>query len=239
MFARALKSNVIISMAVLLFIGMVLIDFVAIRTFQQQAIQAQIDKCAQVVRMIEYDLAYRGGFSAFPLSPGLKTMLMPLFSENDISCARIQSLDTRTALLFGDQCERPHLLEKEVNRSINSGLRRVEYSGSVWGVYWWQRECVILSTPLVVAGQVVGGMSLVSNLKDVYQDLRNAQKYVFIYLIVNIIILTFSSDFTVFLKYFWNPLKDWPKERRITRRQMGLFSRFGNRTMRCRFCQSH
>jgi len=206
MFARALKSNVIISIAVLLFIGMVLIDFVAIRTFQQQAIQVEIDKCALLVTMVENDLAYKEDLSNFPLSPELKNRILPVFSDTGISCARIQSLGDRTVLLFGDSCEQHHQLEKKVNKAIESGQRKVEFSGSVWGVYWWQRKSMVLSTPLMVGGHVVGGISLARNLEALYQDLRNAQKFVFIYILINIVILTFIGFHRLF-KVFLEPIE--------------------------------
>ncbi len=72
MFARALKSNVIISLSVLLFIGMISIDFVAVRIFQQRAIQAEIDKCALLVAMVENSLTWQNEILDAPLSPELK-----------------------------------------------------------------------------------------------------------------------------------------------------------------------
>ena len=206
MFARALKSNVIISIAVLLFIGMILVDFVAVRTFQQHAIQAEVDKCTLLVSMVENLLACKEDLSSFPLSTQLKNRILPVFNDTGISCARIQSLGDRTVLLFGDNCGQDHPLEKNVNKAIESGQRRVEYSGSVWGVYWWQRESMVFSTPLMVRGQVVGGISLAKNLEMLYQDLRNAQKYVFIYLFINIVILTFIG-FQRLFKIFLEPIE--------------------------------
>jgi len=206
MFARALKSNVIISVAVLLFIGMVLIDFVAIRTFQQQAIQAEISKYALLVTMVENGLAFKGDLSNLTLSPEFKGRILTVFGDSGVSCARIQLLGNRTVFLFGDNCEQRHQLEKKVDKVIESGQRGVDFSGSVWGVYWWQRKSMVFSTPLMVKGHVVGGISLAGNLEALYQKLRNAQKYVFIYLLVNIVILTFIGFHRLF-KVFLEPIE--------------------------------
>ena len=206
MFARALKSNVIISIGVLLFIGMILVDFVAVRTFQQHAIQAEIDKCTLLVGMVENLLACKEDLSNFPLSAQVKNRILPVFSDIGISCARIQSPGNSTVLLFGDNCGQNHSLEKNLNKAIESGGRRVEYSGSVWGVYWWQRESMIYSTPLMAGGRVVGGMSIARDLETLYRELRNAQKYVFIYLFINIVILTFIGFHRLF-KIFLEPIE--------------------------------
>jgi signal transduction histidine kinase len=76
----------------------------------------------------------------------------------------------------------------------------------VWGVYWWQREKFVYSTPLKAGGRVIGSMSLTRNLESLYQELRNAQKYVFIYLFVNIVILTFIGFHRLF-KIFLEPIE--------------------------------
>jgi two-component system NtrC family sensor kinase len=206
MFARALKSNVIISIAVLLFIGMILIDFVVIRTFQRLAIQAEIDETTLLTSVVENDLACMGDLSNFPLSSGLKERILPIFRDTGISCARIQSFDNRTILLFGDKCGLGQQLEENVKRAIESGQRRVVFSGSVWGVFWWQRESMILSTPLKIGGHVVGGISLARNLEGLYRDLRSSQKFVFLYLFINMVILTFIGFHRLF-KIFLEPIE--------------------------------
>ncbi len=206
MFARALKSNVIISIAVLLLIGMILIDFVAVRTFQQHAIQTEIEKCALLVSMVENYLSFKENLSNFSLSPQFKNRMLPVFSDSGIACARIQSLSASTVLVFGDKCGQDSRLEMYYDKAIESGQTRIEFSGTVWGVYWWQRESLFYSTPLMVGGHVIGGISLVRNLEGLYKDLRNAQKYVLIYLFINIVILTFIGFHRLF-KIFLEPIE--------------------------------
>lgn len=206
MFVRALKSNVIISLAVLLLIGMILIDFVAIRTFQQHAIQSEIRKCELLVRMVENQLSFMEDLANFPLSPEFKNGMLSLFRGTDISCARIQSLEDRTVLLFGDDCGKNQPAERNANTAVENGQRRIEFSGSVWGVYWWQKERMVYSAALTAGGQVVGDISLVRNLESLYRDLRRMQKYVFIYLFINIVILTFIGFHRLF-KIFLEPIE--------------------------------
>lgn len=206
MFARALKSNVIISMAVLLFIGMILVDFVAVRTFQKHAIQAEVDKCSLLVTMVENHLIGKKVFSTVPFSPQLKSRILDLFSNNGISCGRMQLLDNSVVFQFGENCVQDHQLEKVVKKAVESSQSRVEFSGSVWGIYWWQREKFVYSAPLMDAGRVIGGMSLTRNLESLYQKLRNAQKYVFIYLLINSAILTFIGFHRLF-KIFLEPIE--------------------------------
>jgi signal transduction histidine kinase len=206
MFARALKSKVIISMAVLLFIGMILVDFVAVRTFQKHAIRAEVDKCSLLAAMVENHLIGKKVHSTLSFSPRLKSRILDLFNDNGISCGRIQLLDNPVVLQFGENCTQNHQLKKVISHTVDPNQPRVDFSGSVWGVYWWQREKFVYSTPLKAGGRVIGSMSLTRNLESLYQELRNAQKYVFIYLFVNIVILTFIGFHRLF-KIFLEPIE--------------------------------
>jgi two-component system, NtrC family, sensor kinase len=206
MFARALKSNVIVSIAVLLFVGMVLIDFVAIWTFQRRAIHSEIDKARLLASVVEHDLGYIRDLTHFPLSPEFKKSILPVFRDTGISCAHIQSLDNHKTLVFGEACATDELVQAKLKVAMESGQRSIDFSGSVWGVFWWQRESMIYSAPLKMGGHIVGGVGLVKNFETLYQDLRRSQKFVLIYLFINIIILTFVGFHRLF-KIFLEPIE--------------------------------
>jgi signal transduction histidine kinase len=156
--------------------------------------------------MIENHLMDKKVLSADSFSPQLKNMILNVLDDNGISCSRIQLHDNSVVLLFGENCGQDQRLEKVINKAIESNQSSLEFSGSVWGVYWWQREKFVYSTPLMVGGRVLGGMSLTRNLESLYQELRNAQKYVFIYLFINIVILTFIVFHRLF-KIFLEPIE--------------------------------
>ena len=206
MFARALKSNVIVSIAVLLFIGMILIDFVAIWTFQRHAIHSEIDKAKLLASVVEHDLSGMGDLANFPLAPEFKKRILPVFRDTGISCARILSLDNQTTLVFGEACATEQHVQASLKDAIESGQASIDFFGSVWGVFWWQREKMIFSAPLKMGGQVVGGVGLVRNLEELYQDLRRSHKFIILYLFINIILLTFIGFHRLF-KIFLEPIE--------------------------------
>jgi two-component system, NtrC family, sensor kinase len=222
MFVRALKSNVIISLAVFLFIGMVLIDFVVVRTFQRQVIQTGIDKGTRLISIVENEISYLDNLSQFPLSSVLRNKIQPFFNDKDIPCARISSPDNRHFVTFGQDCGLEQQLEEHVAKAVRNDQRQIDFSGSVWGVFWWQRQHVILSAPLSKDGRVVGGMGVVHNLEPMYQDLRKSQKFVFIYLFINIVILTFIGFHRLF-KIFLEPIERLAKRAENYQESDGLF----------------
>ena len=200
MFTRALKSNVIICIAVLLFIGMGLIDFVVVHLFQQRAIQSEIDKAELFVSAVQNDLAHPGNSFPFSLSADLSGRLQSLFSDTGLSCVLIRVLHDRSILSFGEGCGDHLQLQEHVARIVASDRRRLAFSGTVWGVFWWQRKELVLFAPLQAAGRFVGGIA-----EGLYRDLRSAHKFVLIYLCINIVLLTFVGFHRLF-KVFLEPI---------------------------------
>jgi len=145
-----------------------------------------------------------------------------MYRDNGIACARVKLHENRTVFMFGDNCDDSYQLENAVDTAIESGQRKVEFSGSVWGVYWWQRKNMVFSTPLMIEGHVAGGISLAGNLERLYQDLRKAHKFVFIYLFINIVILTFIGFHRLF-KVFLEPIERLAKRAENYQESDGAF----------------
>jgi len=206
MFARALKSNVIISLAVFLFIGMVLIDFVVVRTFQRQIIQNGIDKATSLILLVENELSHLESVSGFPLSLDLRDNIRPFFSQQNVLCANIVSLDQGPYVSIGEDCDLKPMLDDWHHQAIQTNQRQINFEGRIWGVFWWQRNYVIVTAPLTKDDQTIGAMSVVHTFEPAYQDLRHSQKFVALYLIINIIILTFIG-FQRLFKIFLEPIE--------------------------------
>ncbi len=222
MFARALKSNVIISLAVFLFIGMVLIDFVVVRTFQRQIIQTGIDKAASLILLVENELIHLERMSRFPLSPGLANRIRPFFNQKNVACAYISSLDQGLHVSMGEDCALKPRIEDWHHEAIQINQRQINFEGSVWGVFWWQRQYVIVSAPLKKDDQMVGGISVIYTFEPAYHDLRRSQKFVALYLIINIIILTYIG-FQRLFKIFLEPIERLAKRAEDYQDTDGLF----------------
>ena len=65
----------------------------------------------------------------------------------------------------------------------------VNYLGSTWGVLWPGNSELCFSSPLKYKGRVIGGISVVSSLVPVYDTLRNSEKLVILYIIIDTVIL--------------------------------------------------
>ena len=65
----------------------------------------------------------------------------------------------------------------------------VKYMGSAWGVFWLSKKEIAVSGPLIYRGRQIGGVAIGSSLEPVYQSLRESEKLVLLYIILDTIIL--------------------------------------------------
>jgi len=87
-------------------------------------------------------------------------------------------------------------LKKEVNRlishTVQSGKKNIGYSGTTWGVFWKQERFLILSVPLSDEKKdTTAGIAVALSLENLYDSLKRIQAVLFIYIFINLIILTF------------------------------------------------
>ena len=66
--------------------------------------------------------------------------------------------------------------------------------GATWGVFWRQKAILMQTAPLYNNGVLTGGISIVFHLQHIYQQLRYAQLFVFIYILINLILRLFWDD---------------------------------------------
>jgi len=68
--------------------------------------------------------------------------------------------------------------------------RALMFSGTTWGVFWYQRKYLTVSVPVTLGNSVAGGVGIQMNLKPIYLYQRHSQRFVIFYLAVNTLILT-------------------------------------------------
>lgn len=71
------------------------------------------------------------------------------------------------------------------------------FYGSMWGVFWPARERVRMSSPMLYEGRLVGAISICAHLGPLYQDLRESQTSILVYIFLNTIILCLLGVYLV------------------------------------------
>jgi signal transduction histidine kinase len=89
--------------------------------------------------------------------------------------------------------------------ATRSGKKSVQFMGSIWGLFWKQKANLTMSVPLIKNGETIGGIGIVLPLENVYKTLRYSQQILFIYIFINIAILTFVGIYQI-SKLYLQPL---------------------------------
>ena len=69
----------------------------------------------------------------------------------------------------------------------------VSYTGRSWGIFWPENSEVSLSSPIRRNGKVTGGISVTASLAPLYQNLRNSEKLIIIYILIDTVILALAG----------------------------------------------
>ena len=190
MFSKSLKTKIAIHLAVLLLIGMVLIDFVMIIVAQKALLQCEISKGYIFLSGVE------NNFNA--LSPS-KNISMDAVYKHTIDSLRkdtrffgVLMIDANSNEIYSADDTYPFFdeLKTLTLQAIQSGKKNERFLGTTWGVFWEQSRRFIISIPLFRNGRIVAGAGVAVSLENVYKSLRQTQFLLFSYIFINTIVLT-------------------------------------------------
>ncbi len=197
MFVRGLRTKIAFTIAMLLFLGMLLIDVVTMVTTRQDLIRSEISRGEVMLAYIQYQLTgnLADGRRLIDLAP--TAIMTSMITDSQITCALILGKN-RPQVWFGQQTKSlSDDMLRFTRETMADGKKTLHFTGSTWGVFWRQKSQVVLSTPLQINGITVGGLSIVLPLEHVYQTLRSSQKILFIYIFINVVILVFVGIYRI------------------------------------------
>jgi two-component system NtrC family sensor kinase len=201
-FIRGLKTKIAFNIAILFFVAMLLVNIITVMTAQREIIRKEVSKGQFILSSIKTDLIKSLKFEMDPSHMSSRAKAFRFLSEAGVSNALVFGKNNER-ILFGDM---PGKLQEELIRRsrqvMRSKMHETHFFGTTWGVFWKQRRDLILSAPLLQNDQALAGASIVLPLEGIYQSLRRSQKMLFIYLILNTVILTFIGIYRLSKVYF-------------------------------------
>ena len=182
-----LKTNITVTLVVLLLAAMILIDFVIIITAQRFLLQSEISKGYLFISGIELSLAH------YPEEIKNISNLENLLNEAGYSCGIILGPDENKILLDGQGCSLQKDLVMLARQSFLSGNKLSGVEGTTWAVFWPQSRHLILSAPIFRKGRIIASVGIVLPLEKIYSSLRQTQNIFYIYLLINTVVLTLAG----------------------------------------------
>ena len=197
MFIRGLRAKIAITIAILLFIGMFLINVVTIVTTRRDLIHSVVQRGDMLMNCLQDRLVgnLEAGKRMMAIRPD--SIIAPIFGDSGITRALILTQNGPPVMAGATSGPSSDDLLRFTRQSMLTQKEALHFTGSTWGVIWREKSHLILSAPLQIKGKTVGGLSILLPLEGVYQTLRSSQKILFIYIFVNILILTFAGIYRI------------------------------------------
>ena len=190
MFARGLKTNIAVTIAVLLLLAMLLTDLVVAMRAQQDLIDSESEKGFLMLSNLNSIIGASDGPFKDDLSRLRRGSFFKLPDREGFTCALVKSVDGHEALNTLEACGDASDIEALVRQSMESGRRQLKMSGETWGVFWKQPRTLLVAAPLMKKSLTVGGAGLALPLEGVYRSLRKSQHILLLYILLNLVILT-------------------------------------------------
>ena len=175
-----LRTKIAGTICALVVAATLLIDLVFVVTLQRELIEERIQQGRSTLRLIGQRINLEH-FSNQPFDADWFRKATKAEAIAYIVPGKPAMRSTAGTSLSASALER---MAKEAggrNRSL------LEFSGQTWGVFWRQHRFAMVAVPV---GSDGAGAAAAFSLDGVYQRLRNTQKVVFIYLLINAVVLT-------------------------------------------------
>lgn len=202
--ARGLKTKIAINITVYLFIGMFSINIVTMMTAQHNLIRAEISK-GQTISHVLGDHLLLNLFADDGRAPFAQAKLADTLNDAGVECFLLLGVNPQQVGFGIKRCGLQDELADITQQAFTSGQGSVNFLGSTFGFFWWQKKHLVISAPLRAKGHVRAAYSIVLPLGGIYQSLRSSQQALFLYIFFNTAILAFLGIYRVF-KLYLQPL---------------------------------
>ncbi|OIN95234.1 MAG: hypothetical protein AUJ48_03605 [Deltaproteobacteria bacterium CG1_02_45_11] len=205
MVARGLKTNIAINLAAFLLLAMLLISFVMIIKAKRDLFQSEIAKGYLFINAIGNNLIKSSESGNYTSDVKFKDEINEILNEAGFPCIMILDNDNNKLYSGGTDCTLQDELERLTRATLQSGEKTTRFFGTTWGVFWKQSRNMIISAPLLFNGRILAGASIVLELEGIYKTLRHTQQLLFIYILINTVILTLIGVYRL-SKIFLDPV---------------------------------
>ena len=202
MLFRGLKTKIAFNLAILFFVAMLLINIVTVMTAQRDIVRKEVARGQFILAALEGDLLKSLSLERGPFPSISRAEVNRLLSEAGVSDAQVLGKNNQQVSFGSNSKALQDVMTKTCRKVMRSKKQEANFYGATWGVFWKQPSDLVLSSPLLENDRAIAAVSIVLPLKGIYRSLRQSQKMLFIYLVINTAILTFIGIYRLSKVYF-------------------------------------
>ena len=191
MFARGLKAKIAFNIAILLLIAMLLMVLVTMVTVKRELIRSEIKRAHILLATIEDNFVNQRAPVEAPSELISESFITRMINDSQISQAMVIGTRGEKCYLGTESKTNKNELVEYTQKAIKTGEKQIHLFGTSWSLFWKPNPHLILSAPLKKNETTIGGVSIVMPLDRVHHALKRSQRFLFLYIVINLAILTF------------------------------------------------
>ena len=202
MLPRGIQAKISLILFGLLFIGMVLVDFVLLMVLKNQLFLFESQRAQVFLEQFQKQINSKTFYqksNEHELERFLK--VFPFFVDK--SCLMVV---VNTHFLSSGSCSNHNVLKRSIVQAIKTGQKQQSTAGKSWAVFQSGAQFLLVAGPLKFEKKIIGGAGLMVPLAPFYLILRRSQKVLVFYLLINLILLSVGGYYLI-SRIFMRPIK--------------------------------
>jgi two-component system, NtrC family, sensor kinase len=173
---------------------MLLVNVVMLNLSQRNLLQSKADAGKILINALALDIGHHIDSTNRPLNslfqdPETGKEIGDLLAKGGYPYMVITDINGNASFSTPLSDEDNKILLNLARISLQETGMSVTYRGNTWGIFWLNNKAIAVSGPLMYRGTPIGGASISSSLDSIYKSLRESQKLVIFYIILDTIVL--------------------------------------------------
>ena len=198
---RGFRTKIAFHVALLLLLSAVITDVLVILVVQGLLVRNRLDQHTSLMERV--------GRLALPVAvkpsdvadPAFPVSWPDILANDDFPAAAVVDQDGK--LLFKRVGPNYSLadIKAAADITLQTGSPYRENLGLTWAIFWWSAPDVLVTVPITSDGQISGAIAAIVPLTPMYIKLRQYNKPVLYYILLNSVILTVAGLYRIFRIY--------------------------------------
>lgn len=194
-----IKFKIAACIALLLLVGMVLLDMVMVFAAQRLLLNSAREKGGLLVELV----GKHALFSPETAAPGS----VPAEGARDGTELTLPASNVAGALwiaagggihwILGPEGESAAALMRTARTAMDQRAMQTDTVGTTWGIFWRQNKYLVLAGPFYDDNRFAGVAGVSMSLGSIFLQLRSAQKFIWYYLLINTVLLSLIGLYRV------------------------------------------
>ncbi len=219
---RGIKINIAFNIAIILLMAMLLINIVVVITVRKNLTIDDVDRKFRLLAALERHLPRDAGDGAGADLSKLKLVFEDHLNAMDGARGVVRPVKGK-AIHLGPANRFPiRELESITRIAMMSGEKKARINGSPWNIFLGSPDEILVAAPYFNGGRVVAGIGVAQRAGGVHGALRQSQKVVLWYIIINIFVFSFLVLYRI-SRLFLDPVKRLSRRAEVYKVEDGVF----------------